>query len=56
MDFIQKQHLPVTQVGEDGGEIALNLYGRPIALLISHTHLIGDDGGQRSFAQAGRAI
>ena len=56
MDFIQKKHLPVTQVGEDGREVALDLYGRPGALLVGHAHLVGDDGGQRRLAQPRRAI
>src|SRR3982074_2709510 len=52
MDFIQKQDLPVTQVGEDGGEIALDLYGGTSTLLIGHAPFISDDRRQCRLAQA----
>ena len=53
MDLVQEKHLPLAQVGEDGGEVALNLQCRPRGLLEADVKLIRDDGCERGFAQAG---
>ena len=43
-------------VAEDPGEIELLLQDGPGGLLEGHFQLLGDDGGERRFAQAGRAV
>ena len=43
------------QVGEDGGEVALDLEGGAGGLLEADVELVGDDGGEGGFAEAGRA-
>ena len=55
VNFVEKQHLALAQVGEDGGQVALNLQRRAGGLLEADVELVGDDGGQGGFAQAGRA-
>ena len=55
VNFVEEEHLALAQVGEDGGQVALNLQGRAGGLLEADVQLIGNDGGQRGFAQAGRA-
>ena len=52
MNLVQKQHLPLSQIGQNGGQIALDLQGWPGGLLKANVQLIGDDGRERSFAQA----
>ena len=54
MDLVEKQHLPLAQIGEDGGQIALNLQSRARGLLKANVELVGDDGGQRGLAQPRR--
>jgi hypothetical protein len=41
-------------VGEDGGQVALDLQGGAAGLLEADVELVGDDGGERGLAQAGR--
>ena len=55
VNFVEEEHLALAQVGEDGGQVALNLQGRAGGLLEADVQLIGNDGGQGGFAQAGRA-
>jgi len=55
VDFVEEEHLPLADVGEDGGEVALDLQGRAGGLLKADVELIGDDCGQSGFAEAGRA-
>ena len=55
VDLVEEEDLALAQVGEDGGEVALNLQGGAGGLLEADVELVGDDGGERGFAQAGRA-
>jgi hypothetical protein len=55
MDLVEKQHLPGLEIGENGGHIALDLQGGAGGLLEADVELVGDDGGERGFAEAGRA-
>ena len=54
--LIDEQNLLVAQVGQDGGEVALDLQGRPGSLLEGDGQFVGDDGGERSLAQPGRTV
>ena len=55
MNFIEKQDLALAQVGEYGGQVALNLQRRTRGLLEAHVEFIGNDGGEGSLAQSRRA-
>ena len=55
VDLVEEQYLALAQVGEDGGEVALDLQRRAGGLLEADVELVRDDGGERGFAQAGRA-
>lgn len=55
VDFVEEKHLALSDVGKDGGEVALNLQGGAGGLLEAYIQLVGDDAGQGGFAQAGRA-
>ena len=55
VDLVEEEDLALAQVGEDGGEVTLDLQGGAGGLLEADVELVGDDGGQRGFAQAGRA-
>ena len=46
----------VAQVGEDRGQVALDLQRWPAGLLKGTLQFVGDDVGQRRFAQPGRAV
>ena len=50
------KHLFVAEIGQDGGEVALDLQGRSGSLLKGDSQLVGDDGGERGLAQAGRTV
>ena len=54
--FVDEQHLPLAQVGEDGRQVALDLQRRPRGLLEGHAELVGDDVGQRRLAQPRRPV
>ena len=54
VDLVEEQHLALAQVGEDGGQVALDLQRRAGGLLEADVELVGDDGGERGLAQAGR--
>src|SRR5208282_805899 len=56
MHFINEKHLPVTEIGEDRGQVALDLQRGAGSLLEGGAELVGDDVGQRSFAEAGRSV
>ena len=56
MYFVKEQHLLVSQISKDGGEIAFDLNGWPGGLLKGNSHFIGNDRGQRGFAQARRPV
>ena len=55
VNLIKEENLAVAQIGEDGGEVALNLHGRAGGLLETDVELVGDDGGEGGFAETGRA-
>jgi len=55
VDFVEEEHLALAQVGEDGGQVALDLQAPAGGLLEADVEFIGDNGGQGSFAQAGGA-
>ena len=55
MDFVEEEDLLFAQVSQDGGEIALDLERGSRGLLEGDIELVGDDGGEGRFAQAGRA-
>ena len=55
VDLVEEEDLAFAQVGEDGGEVALDLQGGAGGLLEADVELVGDDGGEGGFAQAGRA-
>ena len=56
MHLVDKEDVPSTQVGENGGEVTGALNGRPRGDLDAHPHLDCDDVGQSRLAQAGWAI
>src|SRR5579875_96788 len=45
---------PALQIGQDRGQVALDLQRRPRSLLKAHIQLIGNDGGQGRLAQPRR--
>src|ERR1019366_10610245 len=55
VDLVEEQDLALAQVGEDGGEVALDLQRGAGRLLEADFELVGDDGGEGGFAQAGRS-
>ena len=56
VDLIHKQHVPFLEIVENGRHLAGLLNGRTAGDLHAHPHLIGNDSGQGSLAQAGRAV
>ena len=52
MDLVEEEDLAFAQVGEDGGEVSLDLQGWAGGLLEADFKLVGDDGGEGGFAQA----
>ena len=54
--LIHKEHLPLRQLGEDAGQVSLDLNDRAGGLLETDAQLVGDDRGQRGLAQPGRAV
>ena len=52
VDLVQKEDLTFAQVGQDGGQVALDLQRRAGGLLEADVQLVGDDGRQRRLAQA----
>ena len=54
VNLIEEQYLAIAQIGENGGEVALDDEGRTRALLKTDVEFVGDDCGQRGFSQAGR--
>ena len=55
VDLVEEEDLLVAQVGEDGGQVALDLQRGAGGLLEADAELVGDDGREGGFAQAGRA-
>jgi hypothetical protein len=56
MDLVDEQDLAVAQIREDGGEVSFDLERRTGGLLEGDGKFVGDDVGEGSFAQAGRAV
>ena len=55
MNLVEEKHLAIAQIGKDGGKVALDDEGRTRGLLEADVELVGDDGRERGFSQAGRA-
>ena len=55
VDLVEEEDLAFAQVGEDGGEVALDLQRGAGGLLEADAELVGDDGGEGGLAEAGRA-
>jgi hypothetical protein len=55
VDLVDEQHVALAELGEDRGEVAGPFECRARGDLQVHTHLGGDDAGQRRLAQPGRA-
>ena len=56
VDLVEEEDLfALFEVGEDGGEVALDGEGGAGGLLEADAELVGDDGGEGGFAEAGRA-
>ena len=53
MNLVEEEDLAFAEVGEDGGEVALDLEGGAGGLLEADVELVGDDGGEGGFAEAG---
>ena len=53
MDLVEEEDLAFAEIGEDGGEVALDLEGGAGGLLEADVELVGDDGGESGFAEAG---
>src|SRR5438270_9812134 len=56
MDLIDKQDLLILKIRNDRGQVALDLQQGSGGGLEVNSKLIGDDIGERGFAQAGRAV
>jgi len=54
--LVNKKHLFVADIGQDGGKVALDLQGWPGSLLKGDSQLVGNDGGERGLAQPGRTV
>ena len=55
VDLVQEEDLALAQVGENRGQVTLNLQRRAGGLLEADVEFIGNDGGKRRLSQAGRA-
>jgi hypothetical protein len=55
VDLVEEEDLSVAQVGEDGGEVALDLERGAGGLLVGDIEFVRDDGGEGGFAQSWRA-
>ncbi len=56
VDFINKQYIPLFQVGQQPGKVPRLFDHRPRSFLDIHTQLIGHDAGQRGFSQTRGAM
>jgi hypothetical protein len=52
VDLVEEEDLAVAEVGEDGGEVALDLESGARGLLEGDVEFVGDDGGEGGFAKA----
>ena len=55
MDFVDEKHVAFFQTGEQARELARFFDHRSAGVLDVHAHRVGDDVGERGFAEAGRA-
>ena len=55
MDFIDEQHVAGFKIGQQRGQIARPLQHRTRGLAQVDLHFVGEDVGERGFAQARRA-
>jgi predicted nucleotidyltransferase len=53
VNLVEEEDLAFAEVGEDGSEVALDLEGGAGGLLEADVELVGDDGGEGGFAEAG---
>jgi len=53
VNLVDKENLARADVGENPGEVELLLQDRSGGLLELDFQLLGDDGGQRGFAETG---
>ena len=56
MDFVDKEHISRFQGSEQAGQVSGFVQHRTGSHLHVHSHLVGNDMGQRGFSQAGRAV
>ncbi len=56
VDFVDEQHVPGLEVGEDRGEVAGALDDRAGGGAEADAEFAGDDLGERGLAEAGRAV
>jgi len=56
MDFVDEEDLAIAQIGKDGGEVAFDLQRRAGSLLEGGAEFVGDNVGERCFAEARRAV
>ena len=54
--LVNKKHLLVANVSQDGGEVAFDLQRGTGGLLGRHSQFVGNDGGQGSLAQPRRTV
>ena len=55
VDLVEEEDLAGLEVGEDSGHVALDLQGGAAGLLEGYIQLVGDDGREGGFAEAGGA-
>jgi len=56
MDLVDEEDVALLERGEDGGEVAGPLDGRPTRVADVHSELAGDDRRESRLAEAGRAV
>ena len=56
VDFVDKQHVPLGEVGQNGRQVSRPVDGRAGGDADVLPHFRGDDAGQRRLAQAGGAV
>lgn len=54
MDFVNEQHVPVTETGQNGCEVAWPFNGRPACHMELNTHFGGNDAGKGGFPKTWR--
>ena len=56
MDLVDEEDVALVDVGQDGGQVAGSLDGRPAGRVDGDTELTCDDVGERGLAQARRTV